>query len=110
MILRLKRKENYWRMDKETFLLFTKQIAPFTNIQKKLAGYSEIQYADIFNSDIQNIGLLYGYSLEDNETLLLAEVFPKSGILLPSERFFDIKICGIIDQKQSTQRIHISRK
>ncbi len=110
MILRLKKKNNFWRMDKKTFFLFKRQIEPYTNIKDKVIAFYDIHYAEISNSDIQNIGLLYGYSLEDNDTLLLAEVFPKSEILLPSEKFFDINICGIINQTESTQKIRISRK
>ena len=110
MILRLKRNEDYWRMDKDTSILFIKYINSYVNIPKELLAYSDILFIDIFDSNLQNIGLLYGFSIEKNETLLLAEFFPDSTFLLSSEIFFNIRICGIIDQKLRIQKVCICRK
>ncbi|MBP1631491.1 MAG: hypothetical protein H6Q15_2384 [Bacteroidetes bacterium] len=110
MILRLKKKDNYWRMDKDTFSEFMNHIKPYIKTKKGLPDPSEVLFAEIPNSDIQKIGLLYGYSLEDNSTLLLAKICPNIIILLPSEKSFNIRICRIIDQEQSIENIHINRK
>lgn len=110
MILRLKKNKDYWRMDKDTFMLFIKYINSYANIPKELLVYSDILFVDIPSSDMQNIGLLYGFYLEKNETLLLAEVFPSSIFLLASERFFNIRICRIIDQELCIQKVRICRK
>jgi hypothetical protein len=100
MILRLKKRDNYWRMSRETFSQFMEHINIYLETKLELNNLDEeVLYAEISDCDIENIGLLFGYHLQDNETLLLAKVYPKFQILLPSEKIFHIKICKIINNK-----------
>lgn len=111
MILRLKKRENYWRMNRETFSQFIEHINIYLETKQELNNLDEeVLYAEISDSDIKNISILFGYHLQDNETLLLAKVYPKYQILLPSEKIFHVKICKITNNKILLLNICIKRQ
>jgi hypothetical protein len=111
MILRLKKRDNYWRMNRETFSQFIEHINIYIETKQELNNLDEeVLYAEIPDCDIKNMGLLFGYHLQDNETLLLAKVYPKFQILMPSEKIFHIKICKIINNKVSLLTTCIKRQ
>lgn len=82
-LLLLEKRDEFWRMDRGTFIRFMLDVRDYYKVCDWCAelNYDEIRYADISYDALKTACLFFGRYFSDSETLLLAPVQSRRGVV-----------------------------